>query len=316
MRSAEGQRRRPWPERFGRVQQGERLRLDLRNLYIVPTGFGGLWLAGAALLLVVGIQTQRNGPLLLSYLMLALLLLALHLSHDNLQGLELSCGTPRAGFADEPLLYPVRLRSRCRREAVVLGLSRGDTLPPQRLDAGQTQLALPWRCGQRGRHGPGTLLIRSSAPLGLFVCWSRWQPPLAQTVYPARRRGPVGLVSSATARQALDPQTHGSSEGSEHWHDLRPHRPQDSQTRLAWKALAQGRGRLTKVFADSASATPRLSPAGGVPHERALEHLCEAVWQHSRRGACFGLELPGQRIPPGQGREHRDRCLQALALCR
>jgi uncharacterized protein (DUF58 family) len=316
MRSAEGRRRRAWPEQFGRVQQGERLLLGLRNLYIVPTGFGGLWLAGAALLLVVGIQTQRNGPLLLGYLLLALLLLALHLSHDNLQGLELSCGTPRAGFADEPLLYPLRLRSSCRREAVVLRLTRGEGLPPQRLEAGLSQLTLPWHGERRGRHSPGTLLIRSSAPLGLFVCWSRWQPPAAQLIYPARRHGPVGLVHTAAARQTLDPPTPGSTEGSEHWHDLRPHRPQDSPSRLAWKALAQGRGQLTKVFADGAAATPRLTPAGGVSHERALEHLSEAIWQHSRRGTAFGLDLPGHRIPPGRGREHRDRCLEALALCR
>ena len=198
----------------------------------------------------------------------------------------------------------------------MLGLERGETGPPQRLEAGQTQLALAWECERRGRHTPGILLIRSSAPLGLFVCWSRWQPPAAQTVYPARRPGPVGLLHSGPTRPIANPRLQGNAEGSEHWHDLRPHRPQDSQARLAWKALALGRGRLTKVFADSAAATPRLTPAGGIPHERALEHLSEAVWRHSRQGACFGLELPGNPIPPGRGREHRERCLQALALCR
>ena len=52
-------------------QQGEVLKLGLRNLYIVPTGFGLLWLGGALLLQLVGIQTQSNGPLLLSFVMLA-----------------------------------------------------------------------------------------------------------------------------------------------------------------------------------------------------------------------------------------------------
>jgi hypothetical protein len=72
MRCADG-----WPTGFGALQQGSPLRLDLRNLYILPTGFGGLWLAGAALLQVVAIQTQRNGPLLLSFLMLQMRILSI-----------------------------------------------------------------------------------------------------------------------------------------------------------------------------------------------------------------------------------------------
>ncbi|MFY7694943.1 MAG: hypothetical protein ACOVQK_01245, partial [Cyanobium sp.] len=49
-----------------------RLRLGLRTLYILPTGLGWLWLGGVGLLLVVGVQTQTNGPLLLAFLMLGL----------------------------------------------------------------------------------------------------------------------------------------------------------------------------------------------------------------------------------------------------
>ena len=105
-------------------------------------------------------------------------------------------------------------------------------------------------------------------------------------------------------------------EGSDHWHDLRPQRPQDSQSRLAWKVLAQGRGRLSKTFRDAAGEPLLLAPDPRVPRERAVEHLSAAVWQRSQRGECFGLVLLAQSIPPGRGREHRERCLQALALSR
>ena len=301
--------------RLGRAHSGESLQLGLRNLYILPTRFGALWLAGAALLQVVGIQTQRNGPLLLSFLLLALMLLALHLTHFNLQGLELSSGEPKPGFADEPLLYPLLLRSECRREAVCLQLARGERLAHQRLETGVTTLGLAWQCNRRGLQHPGVVLIHTTAPLGLFVCWSRWQPPRPQVVFPARRSGPVGSAQTEQPERAGQEQVLGTREGSEHWHDLRPYRPEDSQARLAWKALAQGRGRLSKVFLDTEGAPPLLTPAPGVPHEQALEHLSAAVWQLSERGERFGLQLMGQEIPVGQGREHRDRCLLALALC-
>jgi hypothetical protein len=181
MRSAEtpsaetpshGERR--WPEGLGRLHTGEALRLHLRNLYILPTRFGGLWLAGAALLQVVGIQTQRNGPLLLSFLLLALLLLAMHLTHANLQGLELRCATPAPGFADAALAYPLLLHSDSWREGIELRLADGPPSPPLRLRAGVNPLLLEWHCRRRGFQTPGALLIRSTAPLGLFVCWSRW----------------------------------------------------------------------------------------------------------------------------------------------
>ncbi len=317
MRSAEPPRRqRRWPEQFGRLHEGETLQLHLRNLYIVPTRFGALWLAGAVLLQVVGIQTQRNGPLLLSFLQLALLLLAMHLTHANLQGLELSCGNPGAGFADEPLAYPLLLHSANWREGIELRLEGGTTLTPQRLNAGRNPLQLDWHCQRRGQRRPGPLLIRSTAPLGLFVCWSRWQPPTPQLVYPARRRGPVGLAPGQPQRPLAGPADSAGGEGSDHWHDLRPQRPEDSQSRLAWKALAQGRGRLTKLFRTEDAQPPWLTLAGSVPQERALEHLSAAVWQRSRAGERFGLLLPDRRIPPGQGKEHRERCLQALALTR
>jgi uncharacterized protein (DUF58 family) len=309
-----GAPRQPWPLRLGRTQQGDTLRLGLRNLYILPTGFGWSWLAGAVLLQVVGIQTQRNGPLLLSFLLLALMLLALHLTHFNLHGLEMRCEEARTGFADEPLLYPLLLRSRCPREAIRLQLEQGAPIEPQSLGAGCCLLGLPWRCNHRGQQQPGVVLIHTTAPLGLFVCWSRWRPPTPQVVIPARRSGPIGLVPPEPHPVAQGQQALERRDGSEHWHDLRPQRPQDSQTRLAWKALAQGRGRLSKVFRDTDGSPPLLAPAAGVPHEQALEHLSEAVWRLSERGEPFGLQLPGGSIAPAQGREHRDRCLLALAL--
>ena len=140
---------------FARAQQlikphrGERLKLGLRSLYILPTRFGWLWLAGGGLLLLVAIQSQRNGPLLLSFLMLGLWLLALHLTQFNLQGLELEALAPSGGFAGEIVAYPLLCRSRCQRDAIKLGLV-GSAATPQPPAAGESVLSVPWRAGRRG----------------------------------------------------------------------------------------------------------------------------------------------------------------------
>ena len=137
---------------FGKPQEGERVRLRMRNLYILPTRFGWLWLAGTVLLQVIGVQMQSNGTLLLSFLMLSLFLLALHLTHFNLQGVELGCGTPAPGFAGTPVPYPIQLRCPGRSEGVRLWLRGEAAGAPLSLPPGST--SSPWS----GRHpgGAGT----------------------------------------------------------------------------------------------------------------------------------------------------------------
>ncbi|MFY8150200.1 MAG: hypothetical protein ACOVNL_13415 [Prochlorococcaceae cyanobacterium] len=298
------------------TQQGDPLVLGLRTLYIVPTRFGWLWLCGGVLLLIVAIQMQRNGPLLLSYLMLGLMLLALHLTHFNLQGLELGCGTPAPGFAGTGLAYPLISRSRYRREGLEFqwlggsgsGAPRSVTILP-----GEQTLTLSWTPGQRGWQRPGRLRLVSTAPLGLFRCWSRWEPPRPQLIYPARRRGPVASLPLEQRAPQPAEGVEREREGTEHWRDLRPHRPEDGSGRLAWKSLAQGRGRLTKQFAGETGEPLLLAPAEALPWEQALEHLSERIWQLGHQETPYGLRLPGCVLPPGSGAAHREACLRALA---
>ena len=45
-----------------------------------------------------------------------------------------------------------------------------------------------------------------------------------------------------------------------------------------------------------------------------LSQLCQWVLQAHAAGHSYALELPGVYRAFGQGREHRDDCLRALAL--
>lgn len=300
-------------ERLIKPQRGLELRLGLRNLYILPTRFGWLWLASTGLVQLMAIQSQRNGPLLLSFLMLGLWLLALHLTHFNLQGFELRALPASGGFVDADLAYLLLCRSRCRRDGLQLGFATAPAPHPQTLTPGESVLTLPWRAPRRGLQTPGRLRIKTTAPLGLFVCWTLWEPPLAQAVYPARRPGPVAEAPWPANSAAPATAAPHQQKGSASWHDLRPHRPEDGLARLAWKSLAQGRGRQTKTFADACPPGLLLKPAPGVPWEQALEHLSAEIWRRWQAGDSFGLELGACQLAPAAGAEQRDRCLQALA---
>lgn len=287
------------------------LRLGLANLYIVPSGFGWLWLGGSALLLVVAVQTQTNGPLLLALLQLALMLLALPLTHRNLDGVELRCGQPPPGPAEGPLAYPLQLRLRHPCQGLRLRLANGAVLGPRQLAAGPHGLMVSWWPPGRGLHHPGRLRIESRAPLGLFVCWCCWCPPAPQWVWPRRRPGPVAEQRWPTAAAGAAAPVR---EGSADWRDLRPHRPEEGLARLAWPLLARGRGCHTKVFCDPEAQAVLLTPAPQLPLEEALEHLSHRLQLLEARGDSYGLVLgDGRSLAPGRGRQHLQEALMHLA---
>ena len=278
-------------------------RLGLRTLYIIPSRFGMVWLATAALLLVVAIQTASNSTFLIAFVLLGLMFLAMFLTHDNLQGITLRCGESSPGFASEPINYHLVLHSPTARQRMQL---RFQGQPPHQLDqleAGETRAVLSWTAGQRGWQLPPRLLLDCVAPLGLFICWTRWQPPKPQLIWPARRRGPVQDTSLHRRRDGLD-----------EWNDLRPLRPGERPALVDWAGVAKGRPKQVKLFRDPGDAERMLSPSPGLPWNLALEHLAERIWQLHHRGERYGLQLRGRTLAPASGVDHRDACLALLAL--
>lgn len=304
-----------FPDRLIRPRSGEELRLGLRNLYILPTRFGWLWLLSCVVLYVLGINGGSNGPLLLGFLGTGLFLICLHLSQFNLQGLRLRCGTPAGGFAGEPIGYPLLLSSRVQRFGVRLRFRGTESDAPLTVPAGDEEVTVSWTPSERGERRPGRLRIWSTAPMGLFHCWSVWEPSVPQLIYPPRIGGPVAVVGSGEKRPGTAPGAQRGN-GSEDWSELRPHRQEEGLARLAWKQLARSGGRFSKRFEDPQPRHGPLAPHPDVPWERALAHLCARIVQLGQTAEPFGLQLPGETIPLGSGRSHRDRCLRALALAR
>ena len=276
--------------------------LGLRTLYIIPSRFGILWLGAAFLLLLVGVQTSSNSSLLLGFLLLGLMLLAMFITHDNLQGIRLRCGEPKASFADEPTSYPVVIRSPTPRHRIQIRFEGNQRQGLEQLDDGDTTIHLNWTPKQRGWHSPPRLLVDTVAPLGLFICWSRWTPDSPQLIWPARRRGPVLQTKQQPKRDGL-----------EEWQDLRPLRPGERRSLIDWSSAAKGRPLLAKQFSSPDQPEYILSPAPKNLPEEALEHLSERVWHLHHRGERYGLKLWGRTIKPGAGVTHRNRCLELLA---
>ena len=280
----------------------DEIRLGLRSLYIIPSRFGLLWLTASALLLLVAIQTSSNSTLLLAFVMLGLMFLAMFLTHDTLDGLTLRCGQPAPAFAAELSSYPLILETRSPRPPIRLRFRDGSQAVSLQLQGGLSRLALPWTPQCRGWQQPPQLQIETIAPLGLFICWTRWLPSQPQLIWPRRRSGPVA-----------EQQASRSGHGLEEWQDLRDVRDQERPAVVDWTGAAKGRPLQAKVFNDPSNQDRMLEPASGIPLDQALEHLTQRVLQLHQLGVRYGLRLRGKTVAPGLGLRHRNACLEALA---
>ena len=278
------------------------LKLGHRSLYIIPSRFGALWMAAAGLLLLVAIQTGSNSTLLLAFVMLGLMVLAMFLTHDTLQGLTLRCAQPSPTFAGEPADYPVQLESSSARPRCSLRVQGHVVVECDRIAAGTTTLSLPWSAENRGWQLPPPVLIETIAPLGLFICWGRWQPQQPQLIWPRRRPGPVDETHPPRSRDGL-----------EEWQDLRPVREGERPALVDWASAARGRPLQAKVFNDPEEPEVILAPASGVALEAAGEHLADRIWRLHHSGACYGLQIRTITLASSKGVRHRDACLEALA---
>ena len=278
------------------------LKLGHRSLYIIPSRFGALWIAAIGLLLLVAIQTGSNNTLLLAFVMLGLMLLAMFLTHDSLRGLTLRCDQPAPSFAGEPADYPLRLESSAARPRCRLRVQGHAVVVCDRIAPGTTTLSLPWLHQDRGWQLPPPVQIETIAPLGLFICWGRWQPQQPQLIWPRRRPGPVAETQPPRSRNGL-----------EEWQDLRPVRVGERPALVDWASAARGRPLQAKVFNDPEDPEVILSPAPGVALELAREHLADRIWRLHHSGACYGLQIQAITLAPSKGVRHRDACLEALA---
>ncbi|MDE2249923.1 MAG: DUF58 domain-containing protein, partial [Gammaproteobacteria bacterium] len=166
--------------------------------------------------------------------------------------------------------------------------------------------------GERGRRRLGRLELASTAPSGLFRCWTWLYLPLEVYVYP-RAHGSRPLPRPSTGRLARRSAT--PAPGDEEWAGLRAYQSGDSPRSIAWKAWARGAPLLVAQYAASNGSDYLLGFDGleSLGLEDRLSQLSAWINQCTAAATACGLRLPGAELPLGRGAAHRTRLLRALA---
>jgi uncharacterized protein (DUF58 family) len=290
--------------------------LRARRLYILPSRGGMGFVALLVVMLIAGLNYTNSLALLLTFVLGSFMFVAMFQCHRTLLGLEVLAAHAELACAGQTARVTFVLGNAAARAraGVTLRLTSdprvGEESGP--LAPGESvTLQLPVTTPRRGRHPLPRIQVETRLPFALFRCWTWLHVPLDIVVYPQ----PLGsLPPPAAAGEYAGSLLHGP--GEDELADLRAFRAGDSPRQVAWKAYARGAPLLVKEYRAAGAQSRRFSfdTLHGLGIEARLSQLTRWVLDAEARGEEYALQLPATQLAEGAGREHRDRCLTALAL--
>lgn len=289
------------------------LRLGYRQIFILPTAFGNLLGALMTAMLIGSLNFNNNLGLLTTFIVAGLAVNSTLLAFRNLHGLRVVHAHAEPVFAGEPIRLQVTVANEHARSRPALALLYERERRPFAVEPRATRrvdLALPTH--RRGWLPVGRMGIATTHPMGLFRAWSWFWPKQPVLVWPRPAEHPPPLpedVSRETGGR-LDTDVEG-----EEYHSLRKWREGDSLHRIAWKASQRHQTLLSREFRRERShhLTLDVSQAPGSGREQRIAIVTAWVVRAEAENRSWTLVAEEQHLGPSRGREHRDRCLQALA---
>ncbi len=298
----------------GEKATDEPVLLNQRRIFILPTKRGLYFVLLLALLLLIAFVYNNNLVYLLTFLLASIFFITIIHSYKGLAGLIISKGQTKAVFAGEAAGFTIHINNPLNIERYNLQLklqhiqNQHISLKPQ----SKSSVVLYSLTHKRGWHSAGTVTISSTYPLGLFKAWSPVQFNLETLVYPKSTLQELPFPESpyALTQEGIN------QKGSDDFYGLTEYKPGDSLKHLHWKAFAKGQGLYNKNYSGASSAEIWLdySNTPGYTTEERLSQLCRWVIDAHRANLNYGFTLPGLKLPPTQGPQHTQQCLEALAL--
>nr|WP_319566012.1 DUF58 domain-containing protein [uncultured Rhodoferax sp.] len=299
-----------------RMPLADRITLNQRNVYIIPTRAGLMLAVTLMVLLLASINYQLNLGYLLTFLLAGCALVAMHVAHATLRGLNMHLEAPDACYMGATAQFVIHLQNTRKSPRFGLSMSVQDTGHWVNTDVGAQASAtvqLAFKPPRRGLQHLPTLTLQTLFPLGTFRVWAIWRPAAQVLVYPApeQHAPPLPTHGSEEGHQA-SPAVHtlGEPDG------LRPYRRGDGLKTIVWKKAAKTGELVSREHTNLQTRTlvlePQLTQLSQT--EAQLSRLCAWVLLAEKQGVRYGLRIGGHNLAPANGLTHQQRCLQALAL--
>ncbi len=286
--------------------------LEYRHIFVLPSAFGcafGLMLMFMAL---GGLNFNNNMALLLVFLLAAIAQLTTVLSYRNLVGLRIGSVRAEPVFDGEPAHFRIHISNPEERSRLAIQAGIRETQDCADLAMQSTgSLVLKQETQGRGWLKMDAFRIETRYPLGMFKAWAWIFPNARCLVYPApsRKAPPLPRTGSGPAGRAR------LGEG-EQVHGLRLYRLGDSPKRVAWRTSARHDELYTREMEKPRDEACKLSwdALPGTHTESRLSILTAWVLLADHRQIPYSLDMPAGSIDSSLGVDHRNRCLELLAL--
>ncbi|UDL03273.1 DUF58 domain-containing protein [Marinobacter sp. CA1] len=296
-----------------RIPRSDTQQFVQNNIFILPTGVGVVFGLLLVVMLLTGINYQNSLIYLMTFILGVVFVAAMHQTHRNLSGLQLTLVQTGEGYAGDKIPFVFR-GTRSKEATLALELRYHDqVLAQQHIQPGESQdMTLLARSSLRGYLVMDRVRVETRFPFGLLKAWSWIRPSTAAVVYPRPLLPPESPIAEGDDGEA---DARITSDGQDHV-DIRPWRQGDLSQRVLWKRYARTGDMVIAEWSGQQGRPDWLDYDAfpGVEQELRLSYLTALVQQKLGADEAFGLKLPGEFIAPDTGPAHGARCLRALAV--
>jgi len=290
------------------------LTFNRRQVYILPTSYGLLFLLILFAMLLGSINYNNNLGFLLVFLLGSISLISMIHTYRNLLGIKILSVSAEPVFAGKTVLFMLAVRAESGHRRAIGFMMEKEHPALENIDV-KTDETVSVNCPTRSRgiFRAGRITAWTRYPLGLFRAWTVISPDVSYVVYPKPIAGPMGFGVSPGGDEfdGIPVQ-----QGADDFSGLKQYQPGDPVGRISWKSLSRGLGVFTKEFSGAGGISVMLDydAVRDADREHKLSRLTDMVLKAHNMNAEYGLMLPGRTIAPGKGERHKHTCLKALAI--
>lgn len=302
---------------FNRIKrQNGRVSLDRKTIYVLPTRYGFIFGFVLFVMLMGAINYSNSMGFLLTFLLAGTALTAMLYCFQNLAGLVISSGKVNPVFAGDTAVFSLIFSESKHNIAYAIhyGTDRRKDSITDVFPLSQNEVSIRIKTEKRGLCVLSPIRLWTEFPLGLFHVWSWVHLDKVTTVYPR----PAGRSLSHLIKNQNNGEKHLNNNSHDDYAGMRRYQKGDSPKHIAWKAVAKGHDLLTKQFTGFGAGQIWLDwySLEFLETEQRLSQLCLWVLEAHRINIGYGLKLPNLAIEPATGEQHKQACLEAIALFR
>lgn len=220
------------------------IRLNYRNIYILPTKRGLGFMLLITLLLLIAFVYNNNLVYLLCFLLASLFFITISHTVNSLQGLLISKGQSANIFAGEYAdnILIADNPSSTERYSIQFGLNKESIQAIDIKAQHNSRVSLPQRVYKRGWFVMSQPVIASCYPFGLFRAWHRLNLEVKTLVYPrpSNQECPFPENNSGQSMQG------NGQKGQDDFYGLQGYQSGESIRDIHWRAYAKGQGLFTR----------------------------------------------------------------------